>query len=85
MDMKPRTTAAADALTIKNPSNWTGYSLAVELHAFIERPATQARHGVIRAFDPTSVFTGDRKLEHFRSVEDLVKIWTVVRDRRDPH
>lgn len=80
MDKKPLMAGAADALTIRDPSSWKGYSLTVEVHAHIERPASHARHGLIRAFDLTSVFTGGRKMEHFRSVEELVKVWSVVRD-----
>ncbi len=81
MEMKPRAPNTADALTIKNPSGWPGYSLAVEVHAFIERPSAHPRHGLIRAFDLTSVFVEGRKMEHFASVEDLVKVWGVVRRR----
>lgn len=80
--MKPRAPNSADTLTIKNPSSWPGYSLAVEVRESIERPTAYPRLGVIRAFDLTSVFIDGRKMEHFASVEDLVKVWSVIRNRK---
>lgn len=82
MTMKPRAVNASDTLTIKNPSGWPGYSLAVEVHQSIEKPIAHPRQGVIRAFDLTSVFIEGRKMEHFKSVEDLVKVWAVRRRLR---
>ncbi|AZN71541.1 hypothetical protein D5400_09910 [Georhizobium profundi] len=80
----PTRAAAADIAAINDTAEWTGPTLAVRRQSSVGRPLGERRLGVIRNFDLASVFTEGRKMEHFSSIEELAKVWEVVRAKRPP-